>query len=123
METRRRKPKPKPINLRRETLRDPMNVVPRIAQALDYRRLSPSQLPGLRGLFEMLPQEPFFKAKLGPSPRLPSARKVAGTARRSFGDLKLRTGGGSASKLRAGGPAETKRFTAKKRTTRKPPYR
>ena len=111
METRRRKTKPKP-----------KGIVPRIAQALN-RRLSPSQLPGLRGLFEMLPQEAFFKAKLGPSPRLPSARKVAGTARRSFGDLKLRTGGGTASKLRAGGRAETKRFTAKKRTTRKPPYR
>ena len=110
METRRRKTKPKP-----------KGIVPRTAQALDYRRLSPSQLPGLRGLFEMLPQEPFFKAKLGPSPRLPSARKVAGTARRSFGDLKLRTGGGTASKLRAGGRAETKRFTAKKRTTKKPP--
>jgi hypothetical protein len=107
METRRPKKKPKP-----------KGIVPRIAQALPSG-LSPSQWLGLRGLFEMLPQEPFFKAKLGPS----RARKVAGIARRSFGDLKLRTGGGSASKFRAGGPAETKRFTAKKRTTRKPPYR
>jgi hypothetical protein len=29
----------------------------------------------------------------------------------------------TAGELRAGGRAETKRFTAKKRTTRKPPYR
>jgi hypothetical protein len=34
-----------------------------------------------------------------------------------------RTASGSASQFRAGGPAETKRFTAKKRTTKKPPYR
>jgi hypothetical protein len=102
METRRPKKKPKP-----------KGIVPRIAQALPSG-LSPSQWPGLRGLFEMLPQEPFFKAKLGPSPRLPSARKVARTARRSFGDLKLRTGGGgTAGKLRAGGRAETKRFKKK----------
>jgi hypothetical protein len=104
METRRPKKKPKP-----------KGIVPRIAQALPSG-LSPSQVPGLRGLFEMLPQEPFFKAKLGPSPRLPSARKVARTPSKP-------TGGGSASKFRAGGRAETKRFTAKKRTTRKPPYR
>jgi hypothetical protein len=42
--------------------------------------------------------------------------------RRFTADLPFaRKTGQTAGELRAGGPAETKRFTAKKRTTRKPP--